>query len=143
MVFKKNLYSQLLGFFIKKGKKIKSKKLLNNAFFLVSKKTGFSFSYILFTLFLKLNIFVEAKKVRIKRRSHIVPFSISLKRRSYLVTKWLMQSILQNDARVSTELKLFEEILNVLNNTSSKALKMKIFNNSQALANRSNIHYRW
>jgi len=55
----------------------------------------------------------------------------------------LMQSILQNDARVSTELKLFEEILNVLNNTSSKALKMKIFNNSQALANRSNIHYRW
>ena len=79
MILRKNLYSKLLGFFIKKGKKVKSKKILDNAFFLVSKKTGFSFCYILYTLFLKLNIFVEAKKVRIKRRSVVVPFSISLK----------------------------------------------------------------
>lgn len=143
MILRKNLYSKLLGFFIKKGKKVKSKKILDNAFFLVSKKTGFSFCYILYTLFLKLNIFVEAKKVRIKRRSVVVPFSISLKRRSYLVTKWLMQSVLQNEGRILTEIKLFEEILKVLTNSSSKSLKMKILNNSQALANRSNIHYRW
>jgi ribosomal protein S7 len=143
MLFKKNLYSNLLGFFIKKGKKLKSKKILDNAFFLVSKKTGFSFSYILFTIFLKLNIFVEAKKVKIKRRSHIVPFSISLKRRSYLVTKWLMQSILQNTYKKPTSLKLSEEILNLLIEKTSKSLKMKTLNNSQALLNRSNIHYRW
>jgi ribosomal protein S7 len=72
-----------------------------------------------------------------------VPFSISLKRRSYLVTKWLMQSVLQNEGRILTEIKLFEEILKVLTNSSSKSLKMKSLNNSQALANRSNIHYRW
>ena len=143
MILRKNLYSKLLGFFIKKGKKVKSKKILDNAFFLVSKKTGVSFCYILYTLFLKLNIFVEAKKVRIKRRSVVVPFSISLKRRSYLVTKWLMQSVLQNEGRILTEIKLFEEILKVLTNSSSKSLKMKSLNNSQALANRSNIHYRW
>jgi ribosomal protein S7 len=143
MILRKNLYSKLLGFFIKKGKKATSKKILDNAFFLVSKKTGFSFCYILYTLFLKLNIFVEAKKVRIKRRSVVVPFSISLKRRSYLVTKWLMQSVLQNEGRILTEIKLFEEILKVLTNSSSKSLKMKSLNNSQALANRSNIHYRW
>ena len=143
MILRKNLYSKLLGFFIKKGNKVKSKKILDNAFFLVSKKTGFSFCYILYTLFLKLNIFVEAKKVRIKRRSVVVPFSISLKRRSYLVTKWLMQSVLQNEGRILTEIKLFEEILKVLTNSSSKSLKMKSLNNSQALANRSNIHYRW
>jgi ribosomal protein S7 len=143
MILRKNLYSKLLGFFIKKGKKVKSKKILDNAFFLVSKKTGFSFCYILYTLFLKLNIFVEAKKVRIKRRSVVVPFSISLKRRSYLVTKWLMQSVLQNEGRILTEIKLFEEILKVLTNSSSKSLKMKSLNNLQALANRSNIHYRW
>ena len=143
MILRKNLYSKLLGLFIKKGKKVKSKKILDNAFFLVSKKTGFSFCYILYTLFLKLNIFVEAKKVRIKRRSVVVPFSISLKRRSYLVTKWLMQSVLQNEGRILTEIKLFEEILKVLTNSSSKSLKMKSLNNSQALANRSNIHYRW
>jgi len=143
MILRKNLYSKLLGFFIKKGKKVKSKKILDNAFFLVSKKTGFSFCYILYTLFFKLIIFVEAKKVRIKRRSVVVPFSISLKRRSYLVTKWLMQSVLQNEGRILTEIKLFEEILKVLTNSSSKSLKMKSLNNSQALANRSNIHYRW
>ena len=143
MILRKNLYSKLLGFFIKKGKKVKSKKILDNAVFLVYKKTGFSFCYILYTLFLKLNIFVEAKKVRIKRRSVVVPFSISLKRRSYLVTKWLMQSVLQNEGRILTEIKLFEEILKVLTNSSSKSLKMKSLNNSQALANRSNIHYRW
>lgn len=143
MFLKKNLYLNLLGFFIKKGKKLKSKKILDNVFLLLSKKTGFSFSYILFSIFLKLNIFVEAKKVRIKRRSYIVPFSISLKRRSYLITKWLMQSILQNKSKISTDKKLYQEILELLTEKTSKSLKMKALNNSQALDNRSNIHYRW
>ena len=138
-----NLYNKLLGFLIKRGKKNKAKQVLNKAFFLVSEKTGHSMSYILFKVFLKLNVFVEAKTVRVKRRSHIVPFSLGLKRRSYLIIKWLIKSILENEKKITSSHKIAEEILCLINNSQSKAIKLRNLNNNLSLANRSNIHYRW
>jgi len=139
----KNLYNKFLGFLIKKGNKIGAMKVLNNAFLKVSKKTGLSLHKILLKLFLKLNSFVEIKKVRIKRSSHFVPFSITLKRRSYLIIKWLMQAILEDKRKISMSEKLFTEIQNTIGNVPSKAVKLRNSNVSQALANRSNIHFRW
>ena len=138
-----NLYNKLLGFLIKRGKKNKAKQVLNKAFFLVSEKTGHSMAYILFKVFLKLNVFVEAKTVRVKRRSHIVPFSLGLKRRSYLIIKWLIKSILKNEKKITSSHKIAEEILCLINNSQSKAIKLRNMNNNLSLANRSNIHYRW
>ena len=94
-------------------------------------------------LFLNLNSFVEVKKVRIGRRSLLVPFSINLKRRSYLIVKWLMQAIKENKKKTSLSIRLSEEILQVLQGSNSGAKKLRNLNISQALANRSNIHYRW
>jgi ribosomal protein S7 len=138
-----NLYNKLLGFLIKKGKKNKAKQVLNKAFFLISEKTGYSMAYILFKVFLKLNVFVEAKTVRVKRRSHIVPFSLGLKRRSYLIMKWLIKSIVENQKKINSSHKIAEEILCLINNSQSKAIKLRNLNNNLSLANRSNIHYRW
>ena len=109
----------------------------------MSKKTGLSLHKILLKLFLKLNSFVEIKKVRIKRSSHFVPFSITLKRRSYLIIKWLMQAILEDKRKISMSEKLFTEIQNTIGNIPSKSIKLRNSNVSQALANRSNIHFRW
>ena len=139
----KNLYIKFLGFLIKKGNKVGAKSILNNAFLMVSKKTGISLPSLLLKLFLKLNIFVEVKRVRVRRSSHLVPFSIRLKRRSYLILKWLMQAVKEDTRKVSMSEKLFLEISNTIKKTPSRSVKLRNFNISQALANRSNIHYRW
>jgi ribosomal protein S7 len=138
-----NLYNKLLGFLIKKGNKIKAKKIIDDAFLEVSKKTGHSLSFLLFKLFFKLNIFVESKTIRVKRSSFIVPFSINLKRRSYLIIKWFMKIIVENKKKISISQKIAEEIFLILKTPSSKVLKLRSLNNMQALSNRSNIHFRW
>ena len=139
-----NFYDKFLGFLIKKGKKINAKKTIENSFFYVSKKTRLSKKQILVFLFEKLNCFVEVRKIRIKRRTHFVPFSIKIKRRLYLVVKWLMKSISLNKKKISTSKKLANEILAVFKNLSnSKVLRLKRLNNNQSVANRSNIHFRW
>jgi small subunit ribosomal protein S7 len=139
----KNLYDKFLGFLVKKGNKISAKHLLNEAFFKVSKKTGLSLSRILLKLFLKLNSFVEVKRIRVRRSSHLVPFSIRLKRRYYLTIKWLLQAVKEDTRKVPMSEKLFLEIANTIKKVPSRSVKLRNLNISQALANRSNIHYRW
>jgi ribosomal protein S7 len=139
----KTLYKKFLGFLIKKGNKVVAKKILDETFLIVSKTTGFSMDTSMLKLFLNLNSFVEVKKVRVGRRSLLIPFSINLKRRSYLIVKWLMQAIKEDKKKSSLSMKLSEEILSVLVNSSSKSKKLRNVNIAQAVANRSNIHYRW
>jgi ribosomal protein S7 len=138
----KTLYKIFLGFLLKQGNLISAKRVLDNTFLEVTKKTGISKESALLKVFFTLNSFVEVKKVRVKRRFYLVPFSIGLKRRSYLVIKWLLQSILK-DKKTPLFLKLSFEIIKLINNDNSRAKKIKNFNISQALKNRSNIHYRW
>lgn len=139
----KNLYNKFLGFLIKKGNKISARSILNTSFLTVSKKTGLPLHILLLKIFLKLNSFVEVKKVRVQRSSHLVPFSIRLKRRSYLIIKWLMQAVKEDSRKISMSEKLSSEILDTIKKIPSRSVKIRNFNISQALSNRSNIHYRW
>jgi len=141
---KNDLYNKFLGFLIKKGKKNIAMKMLNSVFFDLSKKTGKSSCFLLFKIFKKLNVFVESKTLRIRRRIYTVPFSLTLKRRFYLIIKWLIDSAKTNKRKISFSKKISAEIFLVLKNSSlSKSLKLKALNNKNALKNRSNIHYRW
>ena len=142
-MIKNILYNKFLGLLIKKGNKIKAKKILNSALNLASKKSGYSYSFLLLNIFSKLNIIVESKTVNFKRRTFIVPFPISLKRRSYLGIKWLLEAALQNKKRIPIHIKISEEIISLLDCSTSKAFKIKQLNNYQSISNRSNIHYRW
>ena len=138
-----SFYSKFLGFLTKKGSKLKGKRILDKAFLSITIKTKYSKQVALVMLFRSLNSFVEVKKVRVRRRFVLVPFPISLKRRSYLIVKWIMQSIKKDKKKNSFSNKLAQEITNVLKNVSSKTKKLRRLNFSQALANRSNIHFRW
>ena len=143
-IYKKTFYTKLLGFLTKKGKKSIARKILNNDFLNVAIQTNLSLYIIFIKVFFSLNSFVETKKVKIKRTSHIVPFGIHFKRRSYLIIKWLLEVVNQDKRKVSTSKKLATELLNiVMNKTISKAMSKKTQNISQAINNRSNIHYRW
>jgi ribosomal protein S7 len=138
-----NLYIKILSFLIKKGKKTKAKALLDFSLFTVCNLTKLPLHYIFIKIFSLINVFVETKTVRVKRSSYIVPFSINLKRRFYLLTKWLVQASSVNKQKVSFSKKFIKEIVCVLTKQKSEVLNIKVLNNSKALVNKSNIHYRW
>ena len=138
-----NLYNKIVNFFIKDGNRVKASKIVSLAFLKVSKETGLSFNEVLQKLFLKLNSFVEVKKVRVRRGFHLVPFPISHKRSTYLITKWLVQAIKEDTRKVSMSDKLASEIYQTVSSPSSKSLDIKNLNISQVLSNRANIHFRW
>jgi hypothetical protein len=54
-----------------------------------------------------------------------------------------MQAVKEDTSKVSMSEKLVFEISNTLKKLPSRSVKLRNFNISQALANRSNIHYRW
>jgi small subunit ribosomal protein S7 len=139
----KNLYNKVINFFTKKGNKVKATNLVNSAFDKVSKSTGLSFNAILTKLYLKLNSFVEIKKIKVRRGFHLVPFPISHKRSTYLMIKWLLQAIKDDKRKIPVSDKLFLEINQTISSSSSKSLDIKNSNITQVLANRSNIHFRW
>ena len=139
----KNLYNKIINFFTKKGNKVKATNLVNSAFDKISKSTGLSFNEILTKLYLKLNSFVEIKKIKVRRGFHLVPFPISHKRSTYLIIKWLLQAIKDDKRKVPVSDKLFLEINQTISSSSSKSLDIKNSNITQVLANRSNIHFRW
>jgi small subunit ribosomal protein S7 len=142
-LIKKNLHTKMVGFFIKKGKKTIATQIVNDAFLIVSKKTGLPMHQIFLQLFLKLNSFVETKKVRIRRSTHLVPFAITLKRRSYLIIKWILLAVKEDIRKISITEKLASEIEQTIGKNASKSVKIRQSNIVSALSNRSNIHFRW
>ena len=144
MVKKKIFYTKFLGFLMKKGKKLKTKKFIDKIIVKVAKKTKIPVNFVLNSVFLKLNTFVEIRKICSRRSFHLVPFNISFSRRSFLVLKWLILSVKEEKKKVSLVNKFVVEIFKVLKNSpQSRALKLKSLNNLQAFANKANIHFRW
>ena len=143
IILKKNIYSNFLGFLIKDGKIKKAKTILDTAFYKISKELKIPTYIVLIKIFVKINCFVEVKKIRVKRSTHFVPFGINFKRKSYLVIKWIMESVADDNRKLPLSEKLYVELLSILKNKTCKTITKKNLNLNQALANRSNIHYRW
>lgn len=137
------IYTNFLGFLTKNGNKIVAKKIIDSAFLATARQVSLPLHLLLIKIFFKLNSFVETKKIRIKRSTHTVPFGITFKRRTYLILKWLMEVVKEDKRKISTSEKLSIELLNILKDKSSKTIIKKNLNISQAISNRSNIHYRW
>jgi len=138
-----NIYRKLVGFLIRKGYKANAVKMLNLALLLVVKKTGYSFSYLVWQIFRKAFTRIEVRSVFIKGKSFLVPFTISKKRRQYIVTKWLLKAIKESKKKGSVSEIIAEEICLLVLNKKSKVLEYKEKNYKSALANKANLHYRW
>jgi len=141
---KKNLfYKKFLGVLVKRGKITKAKNILDLVFFNISRTTKFSFGKIISNIFLRLNTFVEIKKVRSKRQTNLIPFPISYSRRIFLILKWILLAVSKDKRRISYANKLFLEILKIVKKLPSESFNTKTINNLQAYSNRSNTHFRW
>ena len=141
----KSFYNTFLGLLIKNGNRVSAKRLLDKAFFLLLKTTKLPFNLVILKIFLLLNTFVEVKQLKkYKKFSYQVPFPITLKRKLYLSVKWILSSALEDKRRVPLFEKIAQEItLLVTNKSVSKSYKKKHKNLDLALANKSNVHFRW
>ncbi len=138
-----NLYTKILGFLIKKGKKTKAVEILKKTLLNLSKVLKKAPNFILNKVCFLLNIFIEVKKLKIKGRWYNVPFPINFRRRIYLIIKSLFNSLSNNRQEKSFSSKLSQEMLSLCKGLRSSAYSQKVLNNKLALISRSNIHYRW
>ena len=141
----KSFYNTFLGLLIKNGDRVSAKRLLDKTFVIVLKSAKISFNIIILKIILLLNTFVEVKQVKkYKKFSYQVPFPISLKRKLYLSVKWIISSALEDKRGVPFFEKISQEILLLIANKSvSKSYKKKSKNLNLAMANKSNVHFRW
>jgi ribosomal protein S7 len=141
----KSFYSTFLGLLIKNGDRVSAKRLLDKTFTIVLKSAKISFNIIILKIIILLNTFVEVKQIKkYKKINYQVPFPISLKRKLYLSVKWVISSALEDKRRVPFFEKISQEILLLITNKSvSKSYKKKSKNLNLAMANKSNVHFRW
>jgi len=139
----KNLYIRFLGFLTKKGNKRLAKKILNKALIKTAIRLNVSVFYVLLKLFLKLNSFIEIKKLKFRKKIHYFPVPVPLQRRAYLVVKSILEVVKKNKQKISFDEKLSLEFINILMYDSSEVLRLKKENESNAVLYKSKTHYRW
>lgn len=141
----KGFYNTFLGLLIKKGNLVSAKTLLDKTFSTILTTTKIPFNIIILKVVLLLNTFVEVKQIKkYKKFNYNVPFPITLKRKFYLSVKWIINSALEDKRRLPFFEKLSHEIvLLIINKSVSKSYKKKQKNVELAMANKSNLHFRW
>jgi len=136
-------YNKFLGSLIKNGNKSAAKRILDKSLEIVSERTRISPSFVLRKIFPKLHCYLEIKKIKIRKNIHIVPFPLTSKRQNFLKIKWILDYVKKNNRKVDMSQKLATEFLNIIKNKKAKILLTKNSINREAVANKSNLHYRW
>ena len=141
----KGFYNTFLGLLIKNGNLVSAKTLLDNVFSIILTTIKVPFNIIILKIVLLLNTFVEVKQIKkYKKFNYSVPFPTTLKRKIYLSVKWIINSALEDKRRLPFFEKLSHEIVLLITNKSvSKSYKKKQKNVELAMANKSNLHFRW
>lgn len=137
------LYDKLVGMLTKKGDKEKAKTLLNKALLETSKECKYTPNLILEKIINKLKTSVEAKKIRIRRSLHFVPFPLKKERKLFIISKWLLLGAKHQNTKTTFAKKLNLEFTQLIKNKKSFSYKFKKQNISKALQNKSNNHFRW
>jgi len=136
-------YNKFLGSLIKNGNKSAAKRILDKSLEIVSERSKILPSMVLRKIFPKLHCYLEIKKIKIRKNIHIVPFPLTSKRQNFLKVKWILDYVKKNKRRVNMSQKLATEFLNIIKNKKAKILLTKNSINREAVANKSNLHYRW
>ena len=136
-------YNKFLGSLIKNGNKSAAKRILDKSLEIVSERTRIRPSFVLRKIFPKLHCYLEIKKIKIRKNIHIVPFPLTSKRQNFLKIKWILDYVKKNNRRVDMSQKLATEFINIIKNKKAKILLTKNSINREAVANKSNLHYRW
>ncbi len=139
-----NIYTKLVGYLTKNGKKNKSAKMIVNALTNTSHSVNNKSIDVLHKIAFSLGVVVEIKTVKIRRNNHTVPVPVNASRRNYLIVKKLSKVLNSSgDARATSEVKLTQELVGLLKTKVSKALSERDLVLFEANRNKSNTHFRW
>lgn len=137
------MHDFFIGMLTKSGNKNSASKILQTALQETGRITGLTSFDILTRIYVKLEMFVELKKIKKMRQISYVPVPVRSKRRVYLVVKALIDSVREDKRKINFALKLKDEMTNLLTKNSSRSSAYKKQLLEQSLQNRSNIHFRW
>lgn len=136
---------KLIGFLIKNGNKTAALGIFNkicNKILVTIPVVSLSYFFSLF--FLKLNTNIEIKKVSFRKRVHYIPTPIKTSRKSFIIFKWIRQTINNNNQNISFYNKLYNELMSaVFSENSSALIKLKLDNELKAYQYKSKAHFRW
>lgn len=142
--YKRSLYNSLVNSFILKGKKKTAKTIIDNTMLNLCRSLNTSIIRLLFSVYFKLDSFIEIKQVKIKRRTYTIPFAVSYIRRIYLILKKIKGATKSDKRKIPTSEKLKSELNNVLSASSnSKAIKLLKSNQVLVRSSQANTHFRW
>jgi len=136
---------RIITLLIKKGNKIATIKLFSQVCAdLLRTFSGLPLSYLFSLLFLRLHTYVEIRRITYRRRVHFIPVPVKQSRKLYIIFKWLVSALNTVHTKKSYGVKLYSEIFSVIiNNPSSRVIKLKEENEIKARNYRSKIHFRW
>jgi ribosomal protein S7 len=105
---------------------------------------GVPLSYLFSLLFLRLYTHVEIRRITYRRKVHFIPVPVKQSRKLYIIFKWLITAVSAVRLKKGYSTKLYSEIFSVIiNNPSSRVIKLKEENEIKARNYRSKIHFRW
>jgi ribosomal protein S7 len=136
---------KLIGFLIKNGNKTAALKIFNKICNKISVTVPVvSLSYFFSLFFFKLNTNIEIKKVSFRKRVHFIPTPIKTSRKSFIIFKWIRQTINNNKQNISFYNKLYQELIAVVFlEKSSPLMKLKLDTELKAYQYKSKAHFRW
>lgn len=136
-------YKKFIGLLTKKGERKKALKIINNALLNTSKLLTLPVRKIITELYNKLSSSVEIKKIKIRRSVHFVPFPVNLKRKLFLIIKWFVFAISNNELNKNLEYKLREEFLKIVRKQESLVYQHKKYQIQKSFKYQTNTHFRW
>lgn len=138
-----NIYKKFISFIFNNGKKVIWEKKISLIFSFLSIKLSYSSTLLLLKIFLRLYTKVEIKKIKTRKRIHLIPRLIKFYRSFFLSLKWLFLSLLKNKIKSSLSSKLILELTTLLRKKTCNSLLLVLANNKSVAINRSNFTFRW
>lgn len=145
---KQNIYKNILGNIVKKGKSAGAKKRLDAALLNASNQLNSSSSNLLYKICDRLGKMIEIRNLDLHGRVVQVPFPLDTSRRRFMLAKDIINAITFNVAkserRKNLETKLADYALSFFSKKGVTAIKQqKKQYISTLVKSRSNAHYRW
>lgn len=143
---KKNstFYNSFIGYLTKKGNKRKAKKIVDSALLAVALEFNLPLRIVLTKILKNIGCSIELKSIRVRKNTNIVPVAINQKRKYYLTVKKIVNSLKQDIQKKSLTTKLISEFTGILLlSSSNNSIKKTQTELSDAISNKSNIHFRW
>ncbi len=140
-VYQSELASKVINNMMKRGKKSVAEGIFYDAMKLIEKKVGEDPMKILKKALDNVKPLLETKSRRVGGSTYQVPIEVSLRRRTSLGIRWILNYSRERGEKLMAE-RLSNEVLDAANNRGN-AVRKKEDIRRMAEANKAFAHYRW